>query len=326
VKGERLVDKNALVHTPALFSLNRGVFPEVVVHGFTAAMVAGRLISNDVPSHCVVPIRSTLKPWQLLATIGLITDPIELLACASHSGQPHHLDALARLAQKYSLDFGDLVCPASYPMDVSEQTRLLGSSAAKQRIFHPCSGKHLAYLAAHQRLGGAGSNYWAQQSPVHAKLCEVLAIGGASELQWEIDSCGLPCLVAAVEAMMRLWAQLGRSQEGNALKRIWSKHAELIGGFGRLDTWLSDVTTGQLIAKEGADGILFVTETDSPLSNVVMVKLVGGYHQGFLAAALLRAVRQYSVDLPSVWHSIIEPLQSRLQSAFPPDQVVSFIK
>src|SRR3954454_397414 len=107
--------------------------PVVVAEVVRSAFVEGRhrgwviaLAADGSPAWSVGDVtgpvlpRSCNKPLQALGMVRLGLDlPPELLAlaCASHSGEPFHLDGVRRILALGDLDLDALQTPKDYPLD-----------------------------------------------------------------------------------------------------------------------------------------------------------------------------------------------------------------
>ena len=207
-------------------------------------------------------------------------------------------------------------------MDARESWRLQSGLAQKSRVFHPCSGKHLAYVAAMAREGLSGADYTGTQTPIHLRLAKLITAAGVDEQHWVTDSCGLPSLVASIAAISQLWSSLGAASGASSLLKFWTQRPDLIGGPERLDSWITVQSNGRLIAKEGADGILAVRSSSTDDDTSVIVKISSGYHPSFMAVGLLSAIQCRQSELGREWIELLPPLRERTAKALPSDQKI----
>jgi L-asparaginase II len=308
------------MNAPALFSLERQGYSEVVISGILACRLGRKLFCSEGQQAVRLPMRSLLKPWQLIAALGHIREPNDIIGCASHSGLASHIAALNQFASSLDLDTDVLRCPESFPMDSRESWRLQTGLAHKSRIFHPCSGKHLAYAAAMDRAGRRGADYLSTDSPVHLRLVKMVQEAGVDDQHWVTDSCGLPSLVTTIASMSQLWSGLGKVSGASTLLKYWSERPELIGGPDRLDSLISIQSAGRLIAKEGADGLLAVRSSSADDETSIIVKLSSGYNPVFLAVGLLSAIQGVQSELGREWIELMNPLRERIAKTTPTDQ------
>ena len=69
------------------------------------------------------------------------------LACASHSGEPFHIDGVRRMLAAAGLDEAALQTPPDWPVDEVERHALVAAGGQQAPILMNCSGKHAAMLA-----------------------------------------------------------------------------------------------------------------------------------------------------------------------------------
>ena len=96
--------------------------------------------------------RSAIKPFQ--ATISLetgltLTQDQKAVACSSHGGQIVHRAVVSSILSDAGLDESALQCPPDWPLSLSARLELVaGGETVAKAIYHNCSGKHAAVLAA----------------------------------------------------------------------------------------------------------------------------------------------------------------------------------
>jgi L-asparaginase II len=75
------------------------------------------------------------------------------VACASHSGDRVHIEAVTSLLAKAGLDESYLACGAHWPVSERTTRELMRAGRRPQAIHNNCSGKHAGMLAASVHLG-----------------------------------------------------------------------------------------------------------------------------------------------------------------------------
>lgn len=323
--------KTSLYDSRPLFSFTRNGVPEVVVSGVAVLKRQGQ--PAPVPSDSLVFVsRSLLKPWQFLAMDSEQTESFWILGLSSHSGQPHHIEALKELMAATGGHESELVCPRSLPLDSAAAftLRLAGGGAEQpSRLYHPCSGKHLVMLAACRRLGFPIGTYFQSDHPLQRKVFNLVGREAGEKLSWVTDSCGLPAAVLSVRSHLQMWENLALSDAANvqAMKKAWLENPRLVGGLRRLDSDLIEASGRRVLAKEGADGLLMVQslpEGSGGSGNVAtcFIKIASGYHPGYMAIALwqLLSTQGSAGSLPKVFVELGEYLRSRLEEWVPRDQ------
>ena len=149
---------------------------DVVRNGFlesrTAGVAAvtgpdGQLLASLGPADALIYPRSTLKPFQTIASQrhgAELTGAQIAIACGSHRASRAHRDLAAQILDTAGLSADDLQCPADWPAAQADTVRLvaaeldradrdgqeldLGSpDVLKTPLAYNCSGKHAGFLA-----------------------------------------------------------------------------------------------------------------------------------------------------------------------------------
>jgi L-asparaginase II len=190
--------------------------------------------------------RSAVKPLQatiaLEAGIDLLPEHVAV-ACASHSGWPAHIAIVRRILHDVGLNEHDLRCPAVWPLAQGArdlQIRLGVRSA--ERVFHNCSGKHAAMLAACVVQGWPIDSYLAADHPLQRRIVEeVTAATGISAEPVGVDGCGAPTIRGSVRGLATAFAQLSSNpryeRAASAISRFPSLVADNERADGKLARW-----------------------------------------------------------------------------------------
>ncbi|MFI5214891.1 MAG: asparaginase, partial [Gemmatimonadales bacterium] len=222
--------------------------------------------------------RSCAKPFQAIPSITLgasaafgFGDDAHALQCASHNGEPRHVELARAMLAAAGASESDLVCGphASLNDDVSKEMSRRGEQPT--RAHNNCSGKHagMIALARHKKWG---DGYARPDHPVQQQcLAEVArwTMLPAPKVPHATDGCGVPCFALPLRNMALAYARLGAAAEGDRVPGVPEdartaarelvasvrKHPFLIAGTARLDTELLDATAGRVFAKVGAEGV-----------------------------------------------------------------------
>lgn len=308
------------------FALERKGIPEVVISGVFAIKEGLEPPEGDL---CHIILRSLLKPWQFLGLDVGDDDPMWAMGVSSHSAQVGHLERLEKLRTTIGASESDLVCPRSFPMDAHRAALAREHGEHPTRMNHPCSGKHLLYLAACKKYGYSFEQYWTDQHPIHKHITSFIGARLSEKPMWMVDSCGLPTICLSTFELLKLWEELSSSLDPKfqRLRALMTQNAWMVGGAKRLDTELMENGGGRIIAKEGADGLLIVSSvaTSQEPSSIFFIKLASGYQQTYLALAFwsLLANRQ---NLNEPFRMIRDFLRSRLETWVPTDQGLHLIR
>ncbi|MFN3495537.1 MAG: asparaginase, partial [Hydrogenophaga sp.] len=100
----------------------RGGYPENIHHGSLAVVNAqGQLLASVGDVHSSLFTRSSLKPFQAMPLIARAADRLNLddadvaLLCASHSGEPMHVERAASLLARIGASKSSLACGTHVP-------------------------------------------------------------------------------------------------------------------------------------------------------------------------------------------------------------------
>ncbi len=148
--------------------------------------------------------RSAIKPLQALPLVESgaadrygVTGKELALACASHSGEPQHVAAVAAWLDRLGLGAADLECGSHLPLEDAAMQAFVKSGAPLTAIYNNCSGKHTGFLATALHLGEPTRGYIRYEHPVQQRILGVLEqmcgldLGDAAR---GVDGCGIPVI------------------------------------------------------------------------------------------------------------------------------------
>ncbi|MEN8705239.1 MAG: asparaginase [Nocardioides marinisabuli] len=228
---------------------------------------------GDVTSP-VLP-RSSNKPIQALAMVEQGLDlPRELLAlaCASHSGEAHHLDGARRILADAGLDESALQTPLDWPLDDLAREALIRSGGEKSSLTMNCSGKHAAMLATCVHNGWDTATYLDPRHPLQVAIKATFERMTGEQAQVAIDGCGAPLLTTSLVGLARAFSRLAVATDGaeHRIAEAIRAHPEYVSGTTRDERTLLTAMPGS-IGKAGAescyavalpDGRAFALKTD----------------------------------------------------------------
>jgi L-asparaginase II len=293
----------ALYDAPVLAHYVRGGFVESV-HRASVAVVApdGTTVMalGDVDSP-VFP-RSANKPLQVLAMVraGLKLAPELLsLACASHSGEPFHLEGVRRILAGYGLTEADLQNTPDLPVDEQERESRIRTGLGKEPIAQNCSGKHAAMLATCVVNGWDTTTY---RDPAHPLQVAIAAT--VEELTDDpifataVDGCGAPVMAVTLAGLARGFGRLASADPGTPEADVSDairSYPAYLGGTRRDVTALIEATPG-LIAKDGAEAVYAVGLADG---RGVAMKVADGCPRA-KPVILVAVLRKLGVESPAL--------------------------
>jgi L-asparaginase II len=217
--------------------------------------------------------RSSAKPFQAFPLLQAlqkhnITLPTEALAiaCSSHSGTPDHTKWSAYLLEQAGLTKQNLGCGPHPPVDKEAAKALEEEGIAPTTLHNNCSGKHAGMLFACILNDWPIDNYLAPNHPLQQSIVHCLEETAEEKLlDIAIDGCGAPVFYLPLRTMAKLYARLASQDKFKPLIEAMTSYPELIGGQGRIDTVLMQVSSGNLLAKVGADGVMCIANRSQQL-------------------------------------------------------------
>ena len=277
---------------PVVAEIVRSGFVEGHHYGSWVALDADGSVAaaaGDVESP-VLP-RSCNKPVQALGMLeaGLDLDG-ELLAvaCASHSGEPFHLDAVRRILAGAGLAEDALQTPPDYPLDDEAREAVIRGGGTKAPVLMNCSGKHAAMLATCVANGWPTETYLAPDHPLQLAIAATFARTTGEPVEHvAVDGCGAPLLSTSLVGLARAFSRIATAADGPAARIAAAvrAHPEHVSGTHRDELTLLRAIPGA-IGKAGAescyavalpDGRAFATKTDDGAARarpVVMAALL----------------------------------------------------
>ncbi len=259
---------------PVLVEVTRGALVESWHRGAIAVADAdGRclLALGDV-ERPVFP-RSAVKALQAILLIesgaadafGLDDEELAI-ACASHSGDAIHVEAVRSLLSKAGADETLLACGAQWPLDEGAARDLLRAGSNPRPIHNNCSGKHAGMLVTAMHLGIRPQGYERPDHPVQIEIARVISELCGVRLaadQMGIDGCSVPTFAVPLEALASGFARFGAmsvlsSPHQPAARRLMQACFAvpvLVAGEGRYDTIAMTELAPFVFVKGGAEGV-----------------------------------------------------------------------
>jgi L-asparaginase II len=259
---------------PVLVELIRGELVESRHRGAIAVADAegGLVLALGDVAQPIFP-RSAIKAMQAVPLVesgaadvfGLGNDELAV-ACASHSGEPAHVEAVRSLLAKAGLDASYLACGAHWPISEEASRALIRAGRRPQAIHNNCSGKHAGMLAACVQLGLDPRGYARPDHPLQVMIAGIIAetCGVAlDQSRMGIDGCSVPTWALPLRALARGFARLGTGQglagdRARAARRLVEAcfaAPVLVAGEGRFDTLVMRKLAPAVFVKGGAEGV-----------------------------------------------------------------------
>lgn len=239
-----------------------------------AVNTAGKIIDSiGDPQHKMF-WRSAAKPFQVLPFVrqgGLgrygITGEELALFVSSHSGERRHVELVEQVLHKVQLTVAALDCGPAKPMSGKVAKLLMENKQKPEPVHNACSGKHSGMLALCQLLGvdieGYTKPVHEAQKQMHQAVAKSAKVA-PEELEIGIDGCGVPVFYLPLYHMSLAYARLAKPEAGQwgedeeairEIRQAMVTYPQIVAGSGRIDTVISELTKGRILAKVGAESV-----------------------------------------------------------------------
>ena len=233
----------------------------------------GKLVKSWGQVDSPVYLRSAIKPLQALPLIESgaadaldITEQELSLACASHTGEPIHVEAVTAWLNRIGLDITDLECGSHWPTYDPAARALAASGREPTAAHNNCSGKHTGFLSTAVHLKEPLKGYIRRDHPVQKRIVTVLEDFtdlDLSDAPVGIDGCSIPTIGIPLQNAAMAFARFAdpskmsqdRALACQRLQQAIAKHPKMIAGSDRLCTALDGAANGKIIAKVGAEAV-----------------------------------------------------------------------
>lgn len=218
------------------------------------------------PNHLAY-IRSAAKPFQIMPLVSSgaadhfgLSDREIAVICASHNGEPYHIEAVQSILDKIGLHEDDLRCGVHEPLYAPLARKMIAAGEAPTPIHNNCSGKHAGMLAMAVYRGWSTESYLDPRHPLQQQILRVIEQYSdltAREIGIGMDGCSAPVFFLPLVRMALMYARLVEARDPTA-ERVFhamTNHPEMVAGTGRLDTALMEVSDGRILSKVGAEAV-----------------------------------------------------------------------
>jgi L-asparaginase II len=295
-----------------LIETRRGGTSECLHFGAIAVTdTRGQVLAGAGDPNWLTFTRSTLKAFQALPfmeaggpqRLGFTRDNLAML-CASHSGEPMHVEQVEHMLDKAGLTYKRLQCGCHVPMFV--ELGVAPAPATYDERHHNCSGKHSGFLAMCVHQGWPVESYLEPDHPLQQAIRRDVAraVGLQPEqMKMGVDGCSAPNYAMPLANLARGYARLA-SGEADAqfgasfaqLADAMTARPDLVSGTARNDKAFMQAGRGDWVTKQGADGVQVVASRSR--RQAVAVKIADGSKVA-VAAATVAAMDQLGwLDAP----------------------------
>jgi L-asparaginase II len=247
---------------------------EVVRSGFVESRHRGSVVVLDANGRTRVAVgdvaqpvfpRSSNKPMQAVAMVraGLsLPDPADLaVVCASHSGEPRHVERVRSLLRRGGLTEADLGCPPDLPLSEVARNAVLRNGGTPARVLMNCSGKHAGMLLTCVANGWSTEDYRSADHPVQRACVAAIAdLAGEPVTALGVDGCGAVVAAISLTGLARGFLACVSAEPDDPARRVadaMRAEPELVSGTGREDALMMRAFPG-LLTKAGAEAMFAV--------------------------------------------------------------------
>ena len=244
--------------------------------GFVESSHEVSFYSNFKSSNDYFFPRSAVKPMQVMPLlIEASKQNVEFnlkeiaLFASSHSGQNEHTDFLQTVANKYEISLDNLECGPQRPFHEETADSIIRKGDNFTNLHNNCSGKHLSMLIFAKILGEDPNRYCQLTHKTQEIIKDYfIRIFDTNDIGFGIDGCGLPAIKLKVSNFLQSIHTMLNSSHSEVWNNVFSAYMQypiIIGGEQRTDTNIITNSKHNLMAKSGAEGVLFVSDNNESL-------------------------------------------------------------
>jgi L-asparaginase II len=262
------------VSDPVLVEVTRGERVESRHRGAIAVVDATGKVRAAVgdPGQAVFP-RSAVKAIQALPLVesgaadryGFGAAELAL-ACASHSGEPRHVEAADAMLTAAGCIAADLECGVHAPLGQRAAEALVRAGVPPSQLHNNCSGKHAGFICAACHQGMPIAHYVDAAHPVQREVTAALEGMTGTTLGPDvcgIDGCSIPAYAIPLDRLALAFARLvtgeglaaSRARAASRLVDACIAEPFMVAGTGRFDTDAMLLFGRRLFVKGGAEGV-----------------------------------------------------------------------
>ncbi len=239
-------------------------------------------------------LRSSVKMFQALPLVesgaadafGFEAEHLAL-ACASHSGEPFHVEGVREMLRRCGRTEEDLHCGPHAPEHAPSAEALARSGESPARIHNGCSGKHAGMIATCVHRGWPVDTYWQPNHPLQTEIRRTLGtLAGVTPeaVPIAIDGCGVPTFHLSLREFARAGARFvagtgparALAASTHRLGEAMRSHPESVAGSGRFCTMLMRAAPRPLLGKGGAEGLYLAAWREEERGVALVAKAAAG--------------------------------------------------
>lgn len=233
--------------------------------------------------------RSSAKPFQAMPVIEsggadqFHFGPREVaMICASHGGEPKHVELVQDLLGRIDAGPDNLSCGVHPPSYRPSAEALLRRGEEPNVLHNNCSGKHTGMLTLARALGAPLAGYAEPEHPVQKAIRKNVAyMAGVDEdsLYTGTDGCGVPTFYLPLERMAYAFARmvdprgLEPAKQASALiiSEAMRMHPDLVSKTESLEVDLAEASDHRFVSKGGAEAVFCLGIPDRGLGLAIKI-------------------------------------------------------
>lgn len=238
------------------------------------------------------------------------------LACASHNGEPAHVELARSMLVRAGRDETALECGAHWP-SYQPATIDLARTGDATALHNNCSGKHAGFVCAcchmgldHKGYGKIGHNY---QRLIAETMTEVTGARHDAD-NAGIDGCSIPTYAVPLTSLATGFAKLATGQglgkaRAEAAQRLFAACMEepfYVAGTGRADTAMMQAAPGRVFVKIGAEGVYCGAVPELGVGFALKIDDGAGRAAEVAVAALLARLFRDDAELAAKFRAMAE--------------------
>ena len=297
---------STLSASPVLVEIRRGAVIECWHRGVVAVVdVDGRIVAQTGDVERAIFARSSIKPLQALPLVetgaadASGAEPVDLaLACASHGGEPQHVERILAWLTRLGLSAQDLECGVHPPYHAPSAAALIRAGQAPTTLHHDCAGKHTGVIATCRHLGEPTRGYIEPTHPAQRRILRALEEMCGLDLADAPrgrDGCGFPQIAIKVRALAHAVARLGcpdalpplRAASCRRLAAAMMAHPVMVSWSNNFVAQVSAIAHAKVLLKSGADGVFVAAIPAKGLGIALKIEDGAGIAREVAMAALI---------------------------------------
>ena len=296
--------------TELLFEEYREDVLECLHQGMVCVMDKNGIVSSVGSPDWTCFYRSCSKPIQMLPVLthnldkkyGLTQEETAIFS-GSHFADADHIAVLTSILEKTGLDESRMIMNPTYPNRASVKDRLISEGMPPRKLYHNCSGKHLAMMLLARELGEPVEQYWVRESKTQQEILKTisqLTDVPVQDIRIGVDGCGVPVYAVPFHAIATSYLRLMRPEliTDDSLREAVTRNMEalhanpnMISGAGNLSTYLT--ANPDLFGKDGAMGVYTMGIRSMGLG--IVFKIMDGSQAEF-ASGVIHILKELGYD------------------------------